>query len=201
MNQSQGGYTYTRGWGVPFLGIVMGVALVLGAGWVVLSSLFAQVGTSAAAAIVMIAGSCGIGGVVLALVVAWLLQLIRAERVQVQAAPPASYDVLPAVRRPPVLLPASNALARYQSAPMASDTVELRMADGHGEVVPIAAIEAILAMNPVRRPKGWPFANSAYTWGKRWAVENRYLHAEDGKSGEWIDRDKMRQVVRAWTGR
>ncbi len=201
MNQ-QTGYTQTsRGWGVPFLGIVMGVMLVLGAAWVILADLFRQVGSSASAVIVILSATCGVSGVLLALVVVAITHQIREPKAQVQAPIPASYEILPAPRRAPALLPASGALTRYQSAPMASDMVELRMADGHGEMVALAAVEAVLAMNPVRRPKGWPHSNESYSWIKRWAIENRYLRADEGRAGEWIDREKMRQVVHAWTDR
>ena len=179
----------------------MGVMLVLGAAWVILADLFRQVGSSASAVIVILSATCGVSGVLLALVVVAITHQIREPKAQVQAPIPASYEILPAPRRAPALLPASGALTRYQSAPMASDMVELRMADGHGEMVALAAVEAVLAMNPVRRPKGWPHSNESYSWIKRWAIENRYLRADEGRAGEWIDREKMRQVVHAWTDR
>lgn len=201
MNQSQNGYSYQRGWAVPALGVLGGIVFVFGGGWLILSSLFSEVGTKAAATIVMIAGSCGVSGILLALVVVAIVHQIREPKVQVQAPIQTQYEILPPPRRAPALLPASGALTRYQSAPMASDMVELRMADGHGEMVALAAVEMVLAMNPVRRPKGWPHSNESYSWIKRWAIENRYLRADEGRAGEWIDREKMRQVVHAWTDR
>ena len=73
MNQSQNGYSYQRGWAVPALGVLGGVVFVFGGGWLILSSLFSEVGTKAAATIVMIAGSCGVSGILLALVVVAIL--------------------------------------------------------------------------------------------------------------------------------
>lgn len=201
MNQSQNGYSYQRGWAVPALGVIGGIVFALGGSWLVLSSLFTEVGTRAAATIVILSTSCLVGGVALALVVVALTNQIREQKVQVQAPIQTQYEILPPPRRAPALLPASGALTRYQSAPMASDMVELRMADGHGEMVALAAVEMVLAMNPVRRPKGWPHSNESYSWIKRWAIENRYLRADEGRAGEWIDREKMRQVVHAWTDR
>lgn len=203
MNQTREGYTYTRGWGIPAATTIFGSVFALGGAYLILSDLFRQVGASASAIIIIISALCGGGGILLTLVVVAIAHQIREPKIQVQAqAPiPAQYEILPALRRPPALLPASGALTRYQSAPMASDTVELRMADGHGEVVALAAVEAVLAMNPVRRPKGWPHSNESYSWIKRWAIENRYLRADEGRAGEWIDREKMRSVVRAWTER
>lgn len=199
MNQTRDGYTYTRGWGFPAVGIIFGVVFVLGGAWLVLSSLFAEVGSKAAATIVLMALSCGIGGVLLALVVFALMQSIREPRVQVQSPPLPSYEVLPATRQPPVLLPASNSLTRFQASD--SRQAELRFADAPTQYVPLAAMEALLEMDVIKRPPNWPHANSAYTWGKRWLLANRYAQAADGKAGTWIDRNRARAVVAEWRKR
>jgi len=193
-------YTQTRGWGVPAVSIVFGSVFVLGGVWLILSDLFKKVGTDASATIVLLAGSCLVGGVLLALVVVALVQTTR-DRQWNPPMPsvPASYEVLPAVRQPPVLLPASNSLTRFQSAP--GRQAELRFADAPTQYVPLAAMEALLEMDVIKRPPNWPHANSAYTWGKRWLLANRYAQAADGKAGTWLDRNRARAVVAEWRKR
>jgi len=192
-------YTHTRGWGVPAVTIVFGSVFVLGGVWLILSDLFKKVGTDAAATIVLLSGSCLVGGVLLMLVVFALVQSIREPRVQVQAPPSPSYEVLPATRQPPVLLPASNSLTRFQAS--SAQQAELRFRDQPTQYVPLAAVEMVLAMDVIKRPDKWPFANSAYTWIKRWLLANRYAEAEDGKAGTWLDRARARAVVQEWRKR
>lgn len=193
-------YTQTRGWGVPAVSIVFGSVFVLGGVWLVLSDLFKKVGTEASATIVLLSGSCLVGGVLLMLVVFALVQSIREPRVNVQPpAPLPSYEILPATRQPPVLLPASNSLTRLQSAP--GQQAELRFADAPTQYVPLAAMEALLEMDVIKRPPNWPHANSAYTWGKRWLLANRYAQAADGKAGTWLDRNRARAVIAEWRKR
>lgn len=196
MNQSQNGYTYTRGWGVPVVGIVFGSVFVLGGAWLVLSSLFDEVGTKASATIVLMAGSCLVGGVVLALIVVAMVHSIREPRPQMLPPAPASYEVLPAMRQPPVLLPASNSLPRFQSS--GAQMAELRFRDQPTQFVPLAAVEAVIAMDVIRRPADWPHANDSYGHIKRWLIANRYAQADKGKAGTWLNRARARAVVDAW---
>ena len=199
MNQ-QTGYTQTsRGWGVPFLGIVMGVMLVLGAAWVILADLFRQVGSSASAVIVILSATCGVSGVLLALVVVAIVHSIREPRPVVLPQPQASYEVLPAMRAPPVLLPASNRLTRFQSS--AGRQAELRFKDQPPRYVPLAAVEAVAAMDVIKRPPNWPHANKAYGDIKEYAVANHYAQAADGKAGTWVDKPKFIALLREWQRR
>lgn len=191
-------YTQSRGLAAPALGVIGGIVFAFGGGWLILSSLFAEVGAKAAATIVMIAGSCLVSGILLALVVFALLQAIREPRAQVQVPAQTQYEILPS-RPAPILLPASNSLTRFQASD--SRQAELRFADAPTQYVPLAAMEALLEMDVIKRPPNWPHANSAYTWGKRWLLANRYAQAADGKAGTWIDRNRARAVVAEWRKR
>lgn len=199
MNQSQNGYSYQRGWAVPALGVLGGIVFVFGGGWLILSSLFSEVGTKAAATIVMIAGSCGVSGVLLALVVVAIVHSIREPRVQVQAPPQASYEILPAQRQPPVLLPASNSLTRFQSS--GAQQAELRFRDEPPVMVSLAAVEDVVAMPVIRRPENWSHSNASYGAIKRYFVENNYAVAQDGKAGQWVAREKAIALLREWQRR
>lgn len=190
-------YTQTRGWGVPAVTIVFGSVFVLGGVWLILADLFKKVGTDASATIVLLSGSCLVGGVLLSLVVVALVQATRDRQWNPPMPPvPASYEVLPATRQPPVLLPASNSLTRFQSS--SAQQAELAFRDQPSQFVPLAAVEAVIAMDVIRRPADWPHANSAYGHIKRWLIANRYATAEDGKAGTWLDRARARAVVEAW---
>lgn len=199
MNQSQNGYSYSRGWGIPAVGIVFGSVFAFGGCWLILSSLFAEVGTRAAATIVLLALSCGGGGVALALVVLALVHQIREPRIQMAPPPQTSYDILPAVREPPVLLPASNSLTRFQAS--SAKQAELRFKDEPPIFVPLSAVEDVVAMPVIRRPDNWAHANSAYGAIKRYFVANNYAVAQDGKAGQWIAREKAIALLREWQRR
>lgn len=191
-------YTQSRGLAAPALGVIGGIVFAFGGGWLILSSLFAEVGAKAAATIVMIAGSCLVSGILLALVVFALLQAIREPRAQVQVPAQTQYEILPS-RPAPILLPASNSLTRFQSS--SAQQAELAFRDQPSQFVPLAAVEAVIAMDVIRRPADWAFANAAYGHIKRWLIANRYATAEDGKAGTWLDRNRARAVVAEWRKR
>jgi hypothetical protein len=132
-NQARDGYTYSRGWGVPAIGIIFGLVFVLGGAWLVLSSLFAEVGSKAAATIVLMALSCGVGGILLALAVVALVREAREPRPLQPMNPMPSYDILPA-SRPAALIPSRPGL-RPEDAKLT-----LRFSNGKEAVVPSGAM-------------------------------------------------------------
>lgn len=193
MNQSQNGYTYQRGWAVPALGVIGGIVFVLGGGWLVLSSLFTEVGTKAAATIVMIAGTCGVSGVLLALVVVAIVHQIREPRVQAPPMPVmSSYDVLPASRGTP-LIP-SRAGLRTEDAKVA-----LMFTNKQVREIPAAAMAWFFSRrgpeDMVRGTNGWRWANEAYSVGRAWLIDQQALRNDNA----WIDKQGAMEHLGLWS--
>lgn len=182
--------TTSRGWGVPFLAGIMGVALIFGALWVVLSKLFESVGPSASAVIVLLAVVCLGGGIGLTLLVM---------KNVAHNPPPArptfsgyTIDNEPTGRGTP-LIPSRSGL-RTEDAKVA-----LTFTNKQVREIPAAAMAWFFSRrgpeDMVRGTNGWRWANEAYSVGRAWLIDQQALRNDNA----WIDKQSAMEHLGLWS--